>query len=122
MPSSDGMPSKDIKSFSYMEPWFHVTKRLLQGKSVKKNHFLTRTLKPFQAETCCGYYGASGMNTAGNDCIMIPGAQKAADNVAVAATQCGGRKGLGTASDGASATICSKSIQGIWLHMMLFAI
>lgn len=64
-----------------------------------------------QVSECCGYYGANGKKeTGGNDCIMIPGASKADADVAVPGTQCGGGKGLGTVTDGASKTICCESI------------
>ena len=43
------------------------------------------------------------------DCIVIPGIIKAADSgVVPAVEQCGGGKGLATASDGSTTTVCCK--------------
>ena len=64
----------------------------------------------FQAESCCGY-GADGAKSTGVfDCLQIPGIQKVDGAAIKAFRQCGGKKGLATASDGASATVCSKYI------------
>ena len=64
-----------------------------------------------QGASCCGY-GTDGGKTVGvYDCLIIPGAEKAAspyDKVAGAA-QCGGVKGLVDAAAGMIATtVCSK--------------
>ena len=44
------------------------------------------------------------------DCLQIPGIQKVGGTAVKAYRQCGGKKGIATASDGASATVCSKYI------------
>lgn len=60
---------------------------------------------------CCGY-GADGMkDTAAYDCLIIPGAEKAASPYVkvVGAAQCGRSKGLATGIDAAKATVCSRT-------------
>ena len=42
------------------------------------------------------------------DCIIIPGAVKASDSAAKPSKQCGGMKGLVTATNGATMTVCCK--------------
>ena len=61
-----------------------------------------------KATACCGY-GVAGVRVAasqaGYDCIMIPGATKAAFNGEVPVSQCGRNLGLASATDdGAAAT------------------
>jgi len=59
---------------------------------------------------CCGY-GEDGMKTLGvYDCLIIPGAEKAAAPFVkvVGAAQCGGAKGIVDAAETA-ATVCSRS-------------
>ena len=71
----------------------------------------------FQAESCCGY-GADGMKSTGVfDCLQIPGIQKVDGAAIKAFRQCGGMKGLATATNGASATVCSKYI---WADMRIY--
>merc|ERR1711963_235015 len=75
----------------------------LSGKNTKTAKGVT---KP---SSCCGY-GADGMQTAGvYDCLIIPGALKAADNAEAPSKNCGGGKGLVTVTNEASKTICSKA-------------
>lgn len=63
-----------------------------------------------KASSCCAY-GSKGVAVHGPyDCIMIPGAEKATANVAmVNDCMAGGMKGLVTATDGTTKTICSKN-------------
>jgi len=57
--------------------------------------------------SCCGY-GSNGMKSTGvYDCIIIPGAVKASDSAAKPSKQCGGMKGLVTATNGLTMTVCS---------------
>ena len=58
--------------------------------------------------SCCGY-GSNGMKSTGvYDCIIIPGAVKASDSAAKPSKQCGGMKGLVTATNGLTMTVCCK--------------
>ncbi len=68
-----------------------------------------------QGYNCCGY-GTKGTktNSGGNDCIVIPGARKATSaSGVIAASQCNHGKGLGTAKDSATKTVCCKSISNL---------
>jgi hypothetical protein len=60
-----------------------------------------------QGSICCGY-GSKGTLTSGYDCVMIPGATKAADKVPVPNSICGQGKGLVTVTKGTTVTVCSK--------------
>ena len=63
-----------------------------------------------QGSLCCGY-GADGMdNEVGYDCVIIPGASKAAlpVNTPVPSAICGNGVGLVTKTDNIAKTICSK--------------
>jgi len=71
-----------------------------------------------KATACCGY-GVAGVRVAasqaGYDCIMIPGATKAAFNGEVPVSQCGRNLGLASATEDAVATtngitVCSKEV------------
>ena len=66
-----------------------------------------------QGSMCCGY-GSKGTDTKGFDCIMIPGASKAATALTPTPNQsfCGKSQGLftGTKTGAGSKTVCSKSI------------
>jgi hypothetical protein len=60
---------------------------------------------------CCGYK-QTGKGTSGFDCLMIPGASKAASNpgTLVPQTVCGRSQGLVTSAAGTTATtICCKA-------------
>jgi len=63
-----------------------------------------------QPSSCCGY-GAKGEGTKGvYDCLQIPGARKAADSAVIKNDeQCGGKKGIVSANEGAKTTVCSKA-------------
>ena len=64
-----------------------------------------------QGSICCGY-GSLGVMTSGYDCVMIPGATKAADKAPVPNSICGQGKGLVTVVAGmTTATVCSKYSQ-----------
>merc|ERR1711981_1322301 len=71
----------------------------------------THTIAHVKHSTCCGY-GTKGTGTLGFDCLLIPGASKAADSAALNAAgwcQAGGDEGLVTLAAGKpSATVCSK--------------
>ena len=61
-------------------------------------------------DSCCAY-GIDGAKSTGvYDCIILPGASKAAADGMTPDVQCGGAKGLVTATNVASKTICSKWI------------
>ena len=65
-------------------------------------------LSILQGSVCCGY-GSLGTKTSGYDCVMIPGATKAADKAPVPNSICGQGKGLVTLSSGmVTATVCSE--------------
>lgn len=50
-----------------------------------------------------------GKKTNGYDCLVIPGAEKAADGIAAKGTkQCGRSKGVFTVDGGTHGTVCSK--------------
>lgn len=73
----------------------------------------TNVAKGFNKGTMCCAYGADGKKiaTVGYDCIIIPGALKAADSVVKPPKQCGTKAGLGTADANAdSVTVCSKTL------------
>ena len=65
----------------------------------------------FMSSQCCGYGSEANKNTNGFDCVMIPGATKAADkadlNNGAAFGFCGGQLASINANANA-ATICSK--------------
>merc|ERR1719510_408423 len=71
----------------------------------------THTIAHVKHSTCCGY-GTKGTGTLGYDCLLIPGASKAADSAALNKAgwcQAGGDEGLVTLAAGKpSATVCSK--------------
>ena len=56
---------------------------------------------------CCAYGTDGKKSTGGYDCLMIPGAEKAA-GTALPPTQCGGMGGLVTAAGTTGATVCCK--------------
>jgi len=62
-------------------------------------------------DSACCAYGVAGVRaqTEAYDCLMIPGASIATNGKAAIVSQCGQGKGLITADDGASVTVCSKS-------------
>merc|ERR1712004_173186 len=68
-----------------------------------------------KATACCGY-GVAGVRVAasqaGYDCLMIPGATKAAFDGEVPVSQCGRNLGLATATatTGTGSTICTKDV------------
>ena len=72
----------------------------------------TKTAKAVTKESSCCGYGSNGMKSTGPyDCIVIPGIIKAADSdVLKAVEQCGGGKGLATATNTASTTVCCKLV------------
>ena len=58
---------------------------------------------------CCAY-GADGKKTSGYDCVLIRGAAKFTANEAmIAGGAFCGRKGLASATNGNTKTICSKA-------------
>ena len=72
----------------------------------------TKTAKAVTKESSCCGYGSNGMKSTGPyDCIVIPGIIKAADSgVLKAVEQCGGGKGLVTATNTATTTVCCKFV------------
>jgi len=75
----------------------------LGGKNTKG------VIKP---SSCCAY-GADGMKSTGvYDCLIIPGALKAASpgTAASPAKMCGGVKGIVSATNGPTTTVCSKAV------------
>ena len=72
----------------------------------------TKTAKAVTKESSCCGYGSNGMKSTGPyDCIVIPGIIKAADSdVLKAVEQCGGGKGLVTATNTATTTVCCKLV------------
>ena len=69
-----------------------------------------------QGSLCCGY-GSLGMSTKGYDCVIIPGAQKAASPSTLIKNQafCGAY--LVAAAGSIGATICSKflDLKILWI-------
>ena len=73
-----------------------------------------------QGSICCGY-GSLGVMSSGYDCVMIPGATKAADKAPVPNSICGQGKGLVTTVLGmTTATVCSKYSQFVWADKRIF--
>ena len=65
-------------------------------------------------DSCCAY-GADGAKSTGvYDCLVIPGASKAAGDGMTPDVQCGGGKGLVTLTNVASKTVCSKLIGNLY--------
>ena len=66
--------------------------------------------KSVKASVCCGY-GMNGMvNTAGYDCIIIPGASKKTDGANLPQSQCGQEMGLLTATANVGKSVCCKFV------------